>query len=319
MGKLFDSMKQRGTTLPVSTSVTAPRLQVVPHQAELPAVEDHETMPFYEVPNDQEPARTNTPFLALRELAPAPVVEKPVVRPAIITPPSSNKLVFTPAEPEEDRASGPAEHRLYADELIVIHRPRSPQAEEYRHLAEHLVDELTALQAHTLMLLPLQQESSTTMVANLGVAWADLTRHPLVMIDAARSTPGNDLACYFGLTHAPGWEELMTGSSLGESLQQTGRHWLDLIGSGRRLAWSNTQSWATQASQVLHTLQKHYRHVLLVGPSFPHSPLGLVLAEVTAATCLLVNAHGQPAHREAVQKSLAQAGKPVIGSIVIDG
>lgn len=318
MGKLYDSMKQRGTSLPISSSTpTPPRLQVVPSNHDLSPVDDHGTMPFYEVPNDQEPKRAGSPFNAtLTQALPVEVVEKATN--SVYSPPLAAKLAFTPATALDHGTADRLNRRLYADELIVIHRPSSPEAQEYRHLAENLIDELAALQSQSLTLLPLHQESSTALVANLGCAWADITRHPLVMIDAARSNPGDDLACYFGLTHAPGWEELMTGSSLGEALQQTGRNWLDLIGSGRRLAWSNTQSWATQASQVLHTLNKHYRHVLLLGPAFPHSPLGLVLAEVTAATCLLGTAHTQSIHRETVHTALSQAGKPIVGTIVLD-
>ncbi|HMP18201.1 MAG TPA: hypothetical protein PKD72_14350 [Gemmatales bacterium] len=106
---------------------------------------------------------------------------------------------------------------------------------------------------------------------------------------------------------------------MGEALQQTGRLWLDLIGSGRRLAWSNTQSWARRAEEILHTLSKHYRHLLLLGPSYPASPLGLVLAETTACTCMILNSQdAQTPYREQAHQAMAQLGKPVIGSILMD-
>lgn len=325
MGKLFDSMKQRGTSLPSATSAAAaPRLQVLPALAELPPVDDHEPMPFYEVPNEHDPVRRSLSFPTIASTAsPLPAkqhaadsVNREQIATQSLFPASTlpSKLSFAPAVPRE--------HQLlkhFADELVVVHQPSSNASLEYRALAEQLIQELTSLQAQSMTLLPLQHQSASTLAANLGCAWAEITRHPLVLIDAARSNPGDDLACLFGLTNAPGWEELMTGSSLGESLQQTGRAWLDLIGSGRRLAWSNTQSWAEKSNHVVQSLGKHYRHVLLLGPAFPHSPLGLVLAETTATTCIVVaKDDSQQTHRDIVLHSLAQQGKPVIGTILLD-
>lgn len=320
MGKLFDSMKQRGGTLPSPSSVTsAPRLQVVPENSDLAHVDDHEPMPFYEVPNDKDPARINlainhspTP-VAPAELKLKAMPEEEVRRPKLVAQPHA-KMSFATAMPH-DRSP----HDHLADELIVAHQPASSGALEYRAMAEQLIQELTALQAQSMTLLPLQQNSAATLAANLGCAWAEITRHPIVMIDAARTRPGDDLACLFGLTHAPGWEELMTGSSIGEALQQTGRAWLDLVGSGRRLAWANTQAWADKARHVLQSLSRHYRHIVLLGPAYPHSPLGLVLAETTESTCLVVNNDdAQQSHRETVLQALAQQGKPIVGTILLD-
>lgn len=317
MGKLYDSMRQRGTTMPAAPLAgTSPRLQVLSTEHELSQVEDHVVMPFYEVPNDDEPRKP----VNLRATTTAPNVQESVpparqtvYESRLLTEPHP-KLNFSIAEP-----AAPVSLRHIADEVVVVHQPETLLSREYRSLAEQLIQELTQIQGRSLTLLPLQQQSVSELVVNLGCAWADITRHPLVLIDAARSTPGDDLACYFGLTHAPGWEELMTGSSLGEALQQTGKNWLDLVGPGKRLAWSNTQSWASRTHSVLHELTKHYRHILLLGPSFPHSPLGLVLAETTDSTCIVLPATGQPlAQQEDVIKTLNELGKPVLGSIQLD-
>ncbi len=322
MGKLFDSMKQRGGALSsASSSTSAPRLQVVPEISDLAPADDHETMPFYEVPNANDLTHIKHNVVATAPTQPAIKLQTLHTdddqhhshKDAHHSQPQT-RLTFAPAVP---RDRSPLDH--LADELIVVHQPASPQALEYRAMAEQLIQELTALKAQSMTLLPLQQQSASTLAANLGCAWAEITRHPLVMIDAARSRPGDDLACLFGLTHAPGWEELMTGSAIGEALQQTGRAWLDLIGSGRRLAWSNTQAWADKARHVLQSLSKHYRHIVLLGPAYPHSPLGLVLAETTESTCILVaNDEAQQSHRETVLQALSQQGKPIIGTILLD-
>lgn len=322
MGKLFDSMKQRGGALPTPGSVTtAPRLQVVSDSSDLAMVDDHTPMPFYEVPNELDPARSNLSFPA--RPTPAPVVPPEIKLKTIaedtaertkLAPQPHARLSFTAALP---RDRSPLVH--LADDLVVVHQPDSTGALEYRAMAEQLIHELTALQAQSITLLPLQHTEAASLAANLGCAWAEITRHPIVMIDAARTRPGDDLACLFGLTHAPGWEELMTGSSIGEALQQTGRAWLDLIGSGRRLAWANTQAWADKARHVLQSLAKHYRHIVLLGPAYPHSPLGLVLAETTDSTCVIANnEEGRLSYGETVLNTLAQQGKPIVGTIMLD-
>lgn len=309
MGKLFDSMKQRGTSVPPAASVAStPRLQVLATETELLPVDDHVVMPFFEVGG--ESVQKHVPETLTKT---EPII---VVKPTLTVsqpPTTAARISFTPAESKHHH-----DLRHIADEVVVIHQPHSNEAHDYRLMAEQLIHELQALQASSVTLLPVQTSSAGMLVANLGTAWADVTRLPVVMIDAARSKPGDDLACYFGLTPAPGWEELMTGAMLGESIQQTGRAWLDLIGSGRRLAWSNTQAWASKAQQVMHELQKHYRHILLMGPAFPHSPLGLVLAETTGTTCLLVTAEGKQTEQvDAVTQTLTQLGKPLLGSIVV--
>jgi hypothetical protein len=310
MGKLFDSMKQRGTIVPPAASVaTPPRLQVLATESDLLPVNDHVVMPFFEVGGDS--AKKSVPE-SLTKTEPI-IVVKPTLSVAPAPTTTAARITFTPAESKHHY-----DLRHIADEVVVIHQPHSNEAHDYRLMAEQLIHELQSLQATSVTLLPVQTSSAGMLVANLGSAWADVTKLPVVMIDAARSKPGDDLACYFGLTPAPGWEELMTGAMLGESIQQTGRAWLDLIGSGRRLAWSNTQAWANKAQHVMHELQKHYRHILLMGPAFPHSPLGLVLAETTGTTCLLVTAEGKHTEQvDAVSQTLTQMGKPLLGSIVV--
>lgn len=314
MGKLFDSIKRRNGTTPAVVSEAPPqRLHVVPAA---PPAEDLEPMPFYEVPaSDGAPAATVSIARAH-----VPVPERRPSQPiqparASDVPPSPAAVTFTPAEPAQRRSTAEIDERV-----VVIRRPDTSPAREYRELAEHLARLATARQVRSLMLLPLDdRQPVAAAAANLGCAWAEFTRHPLVLVDAARSQPGQDLATLLGVDAAPGWEELMTGAALGETIQQTGRSWLDLVGSGRRLAWANTQAWAKRAGGVLHALGKHYRHVLLLGPAYPHSPLGLVLAETTDSACIIVPA-GQPNHpqKEPLLQAIARQGGQVLGTIVLD-
>jgi hypothetical protein len=318
MGKLYDSMRERGKSMATAPFVgTSPKLQVLSADHELAQVDDHVVMPFYEVPADDEITQTISPHPSAKSIQSQTSAESPV-QPSFfesrLKVETESSLHFSAAEP---LAATSLSH--IAEEVIVVHQPESLASREYRSLAEQLIHELTQLQGRSLTLLPLQQQSVSELVVNLGCAWADITRHPLVLIDAARSRPGDDLACYFGLSHAPGWEELMTGSSLGEALQQTGKNWLDLIGPGKRLAWSTTHAWASRTHSILHELTKHYRHILLLGPSFPHSPLGLVLAETTDSTCILLPASNSSLmQQESVQRILNEHGKSVLGCIQLD-
>jgi hypothetical protein len=308
MGKLFDSIKRRNGLGVVPAD--APRPSVAP------ADEHVQAMPFYEVPNtDGREAAT----VSIAKPSPAKVADKPkpVVTSARVTEEQTPRshVAFALAEPQQRRSSQEID-----EQVVVVHQPDSSRAGEYRELASHLARIVTARELRSLTLVPLEEHGTLSLtMANLGCAWAEFTRHPVVLIDAARSHYGNDLASLLGLGQAPGWEELMTGATLAETIQQTGRAWLDLIASGRRLAWANTQAWAQRAGSVLQSLSKHYRHILLVGPPYPHSPLGLVLAEASDSTCIIVPAD-QPNHpqKEPLLKAIAQQGGQVLGTIVLD-
>jgi hypothetical protein len=307
MGKLFDSIKRRNGTNPVPGASS--RLPAIVPMPEEHTDSESDAMPFYEVPAERGGEASTV------SIARPSVVRAEKAKPTLIQPPSRPTIAFAPAEPTQRRGVQEID-----DRVVVIHLPDSPHAREYRELAEHLARLTTAREVGTLTLLPLEDPSSTTItIANLGCAWAEFTRHPIVLIDAARSRAGHDLATLLGMDPAPGWEELMTGATLAETIQQTGRAWLDVIASGRRLAWANTQAWAKRSGSVLQTLKKHYRQVLLLGPAYPHSPLGLVLAEMTDSTCVIVPAD-QPNHpqKEPLLKAIAQQGGQVLGSIVLD-
>ena len=175
MGKLFDSMKQRGGTLPsASSSTSAPRLQVVPEINDLVQVDDHETMPFYEVPNANDQKHINYAVNVVVTAPTQPAIklqtlhtdeDQPHSHKAAQHSQSQTKLTFAPAVP---RDRSPLDH--LADELIVVHQPASSEALEYRAMAEQLIQELTALKAQSMTLLPLQQQSASTLAANLGCA-----------------------------------------------------------------------------------------------------------------------------------------------------
>jgi hypothetical protein len=311
MGKLFDSIKRRN-----GAGATPPRLQVVP-AAEPIRHDDQESMPFYEVPaTDGNEAST----VSIAKPVPSKTVSSVTFQAVGAASKSEAKqhhtsVSFAPESPLHNRDD------LEVDpSIVVLHQPETSRAQEFRDLAEHLARLATARQVQSMTFVPVENQPHLAMtVANLGCAWAEFTRHPVILIDAARTSTGQDLASLLGLGPAPGWEELMTGATLAETIQQTGRAWLDLIAAGRRLAWANTQAWAKRAGSVLESLSKHYRHILLLGPGYPHSPLGLVLAEASDSTCIIVPAN-QPNHpqKNPLLSAIAQQGGQVLGTIVLD-
>ncbi|HMP17099.1 MAG TPA: hypothetical protein PKD72_08765, partial [Gemmatales bacterium] len=139
MGKIFDSMRQRISKIPGSAMEVATPLQVLADHQVMP-VNDHESMPYYEVPNDAESKTGTLPF------------HVPTRRQQTAEPTRENKsrrVSLIPAEPIATHAN-----QHIAEELIVIHQPRSAEALEYRAIAEQLLQELNSLQANSITLLP---------------------------------------------------------------------------------------------------------------------------------------------------------------------
>lgn len=310
MGRLYDSLKQRGEGLPAASSMasTAPRLQVIPATADLPVADDHAEMPSYEVPVQE--AKPSPQPAIFSEARTQPAKEnKNETRRMPSTPPTS-KVIFTPQEMQRLPS-----HSI-SSRIVVVHQPDSADAKDYGKIADHLSRLLMLQQARSLTLLPIEPiGTAPTLTANLACAWAETTKHPIILIDAARSSRAEGLAALLGLGVAPGWEELMMGADLAQAIQQTGWAWLDAIAGGNRLAPAGTAAWAKKAASILHTLGKHYQSIILLGPA--HSPLGIVLAETTDATCLLVTAD-QAQEQHSTLHSLANHPARVVGTIVMD-
>jgi hypothetical protein len=310
MGRLYDSLKQRGAGLPAASSVasSAPRLQVVPATADLVAAEDHEAMPAYEVGvHEHKLAHPAHASVGEPRLPKAKEQKKEAPKP-------QSKVTFAPQE--DFRLPS---HSI-SEQIVVVRQPDSADAKEYHQVAGHLSRLLTFHQARSLMLLPVEHAGSAPILtANLACAWAESTKHPIILVDAGRFTPEEGLAALLGLSAAPGWEELMTGTDLAQAIQQTGWAWLDAIAAGNRLSHSGMNAWAKKSGSILHTLGKHYESIILLGPAYPHSSLGIMLAEMTDSTCILVTEGQVNPHRSnAALHSLTNHGARVLGTIVMD-
>jgi MinD-like ATPase involved in chromosome partitioning or flagellar assembly len=171
--------------------------------------------------------------------------------------------------------------------------------------------------ARSLLLVPVEAVARLAELhAHLGMAFAQVTRQPVVLVDAARQSAG--VAALFGMAAAPGWEELLAGLPISQVIQQTGHGWLDVVPAGNRLACATPDVWAARAARKLQSLERHYRLLVIAAPPWPQSPHAALLAPSVAASCLVTE---RPLTDLDVEKACVAAlhsrGHQVFGSVVM--
>lgn len=311
MGKVFDSLKARAgkglTELTETLPEKAQRLQILPKvDGDHVVIADHypADMPFFEVGEKKQRV-----FVSIPKVEAEPVTLKmPPVHHADVR----KNVEFT-------HIPQPKVLLPVAPEVVVLSDPNSKHALEYRNLAEHLLGLMTAQELKTLAMIPWDQTSlSNQATANLGVALAQRTRHPILIVDAT-GDEATGLTSLFKMQHGQGWQEALMGMPLSHLIRQTGHAWLDIIGTGNKLAACKPSIWAQKTAPALAEVENHYRNILVAGPSFQHSPIALVLSEATDGCCLVL---GQDQIHTQVETQFAEAllnhNCRVVGSVIME-
>jgi polysaccharide biosynthesis transport protein len=119
-------------------------------------------------------------------------------------------LSHIPRIREKDRVPPNATEAASADPSVLVSNPRTPVAEAYRALRTAI--QLSAPdrpQRKLLITSPMSGDGKTTLVYNVGIAFAQSGRRVLI-IDSDMRKPG--LHPMFGVPRSPGLSEVLTGS-----------------------------------------------------------------------------------------------------------
>jgi hypothetical protein len=194
-----------------------------------------------------------------------------------------------------------------------------PQVDEcYRQMAQALLQELKDQEPASLLLLPLESAGNTgPMVAELSVALLAELQKPVLLVDVQRHPEG--AAARLEAAAAPGWEELLLGLDWPQAIQRSRVAGLDVIVAGNRLAHATPKRWAQLAGRRLRALEEHYRFLLISGPHWPESALGLLLAAETKATCVVVSADAAEGRlHQQLTRQLLEEKRRVLGALVLN-
>ena len=221
--------------------------------------------------------------------------------------PKEEKLV--PAPPGEGR-----EVPLDREELVVVHRPYSQAAEQFRRMR----NSLQALNADgasrsILMTSAMGGEGKTVATVNLALSLAELPQQRVLVVDADRLHPG--VESLLGLPRRQGVTELLEGEiSLEEALRPTQVERLDIVGAGAPPISPVLHLERVQA--ILHAFKRRYDYVLIDGPAVFEANHPSLLGSIVDGILLVVRMGGSP--KQVIEEAftmLESLGGNVLGTV----
>lgn len=201
--------------------------------------------------------------------------------------------------------------------LVLFHEPTGYRAEQVRALRNRLVAMNPDGEPKTLVVTSAVREEGKTVAAlNLAMAFAELERQQVVLVDADLRRPSCER--YLNLNAEAGLSDVLTGRmSVDKVLRPAGYRNLVLVGSGQRVENPAEILSVSRLDELFHRLKERFQYIILdTPPVLPSTDAG-VLAARADGTLLVVRLEKslRRQSREAV-RNLQDMGANVIGSFV---
>jgi capsular exopolysaccharide synthesis family protein len=168
---------------------------------------------------------------------------------------------LVPPDPEEGVGAP-----LQAEELVVLQRPRSEQAEQFRRLASSLEALNPDGAPRTVMVTSSVEGEGVTIAAlNLGLAFRERPRRRVLMVDANLRKPG--IERYLDLPLRQGFSELVRDElRLDKAIRKTSIEGFDVIGAGELPTNPAQVLRGDRVRTLLGRLKQSYDYVVLDTP-----------------------------------------------------
>jgi len=197
------------------------------------------------------------------------------------------------ANEAQDHGAAPEEMVVIVDQavnpyLVLFHEPAGYRAEQVRALRNRLVALNPDGEPKTLVVTSaVRGEGKTVAALNLAMAFAELERQQVVVVEADLRRP----ACeqYLNLNPGPGLSEVLLGTApLERALRPAGFRRLMLLGAGARVPNPAEVLGASRIDELFHRLKERFQYVVVdTPPVLPSTDAG-VLAARADGTLLVV-------------------------------
>ena len=214
------------------------------------------------------------------------------------------------ADPEEARRV-PATR----EELVVVNRPDSQQAEQFRTLRNSIIALNPDGAPRTVVLTSaLRAEGKTIATLNLACALAELAGQQVLVIDANLDTPA--LESYLDLPRRQGLCELLAGRlAPDQAIRATSLSRISILGSGARPGNSSELLGSDRMRTLLRTLKQRYNYVLIDTPESTTTSDATLLGAMVDGIVLVVRLGTTPrSYVEQAVQSLEAMGGNVLGT-----
>lgn len=203
--------------------------------------------------------------------------------------------------------------------LVLFHEPAGYRAEQVRGLRNRLVAMNPDGEPKTLVVTSaVRGEGKTVSALNLAMAFAELERQRVVLVDADLRRPSCER--YLNLNTAAGLTDVLLGSSsVDKLLRPAGYRNLMLLGAGTRVENPAEVLSSSRLNQLLQRLKENFQYVVIDSPPVLPSTDAGVLSAAADGTLLVVRLeHSLKKQSRDALRTLSDMGGNVLGTFVTE-
>lgn len=203
--------------------------------------------------------------------------------------------------------------------LVLFHEPAGYRAEQIRGLRNRLVALNPDGEPKTLVVTSaVRGEGKTVTSLNLAMAFAELERQQVVVVDADLRQP----ACgrYLNLNPGPGLSDLLLGNaSLDKVLRPVGFRNLMLIGAGTRVANPAEVLGSSRLDELFARLKERFQYVVVdTPPVLPCTDAGVLASKADGTLFVLRLERTLRGQAKEAVRTLHDLGANVLGTFVAE-
>ena len=203
--------------------------------------------------------------------------------------------------------------------LVMFHDPAGFRAEQVRGLRNRLVAMNPDGEPKTLVVSSaVRGEGKTVSALNLAMAFAELERHRVVIVDADLRRPSCER--YLNLNAEAGLTEVLLGHEpVDKLLRPAGYRQLMLLGAGSRVDNPAEVLTSSRLEQLVQRLKENFQYVVIDAPPvLPSTDAGVLSAAADGTVMVIRLEHSQKKQSRDALRTLADMGGNVLGTFVTE-
>ena len=201
--------------------------------------------------------------------------------------------------------------------LVLFHDPAGFRAEQVRGLRNRLVAMNPDGEPKTLVVTSaVRGEGKTVSALNLAMAFAELERHEVVIVDADLRRPSCER--YLNLNQGPGLSDVLLGHESAEKvLRPAGHRGLMMLGAGSRVENPAEVLSSSRLDQLMQRLKERFHYVVIdTPPVLPSTDAGVLSAAADGTLLVVRLEHSLKKQSRDAWQVLSDMGGNVLGSFV---
>lgn len=203
--------------------------------------------------------------------------------------------------------------------LVLFHEPAGFRAEQVRGLRNRLVAMNPDGEPKTLVITSaVRGEGKTVSALNLAMAFAELERQQVVLVDADLRRPSCER--YLNLNSEAGLTDVLLGNaSVDKLLRSVGYRNLKLLGSGSRVENPAEVLSSSRLDELLQRLKEKFQYVVIDSPPvLPSTDAGVLSAAADGTLVVVRLEHSLKKQSRDALRTLSDMGGNVLGTFVTE-